>query len=172
MKFLLIAVFSVFCLLLSAGDVYREKTPWRVNYDENKIPPYTLPEVLADSGGKAVSTVRAWEKRRLELLKLFETHLYGKIPPRPDKVRYEVLSEKPNDLNGLALRREVRLHFEMKNGRRHSMDVLLYIPQKRQKKVPVFAGLIAGSTSFFWDSPPVFSLIVFFVCSFSGFSSA
>ena len=34
------------------------------------------------------------------------------------------------------------------------------------------AGLIAGSTSFFWDSPPVFSLIVFFVCSFSGFSSA
>ena len=87
MKFLLIAVFSVFCLLLSAGDVYREKTPWRVNYDENKIPPYTLPEVLADSGGKAVSTVRAWEKRRLELLKLFETHLYGKIPPRPDKVR-------------------------------------------------------------------------------------
>ena len=142
MKFLLIAVFSVFCLLLSAGDVYREKTPWRVNYDENKIPPYTLPEVLADSGGKAVSTVRAWEKRRLELLKLFETHLYGKIPPRPDKVRYEVLSEKPNDLNGLALRREVRLHFEMKNGRRHSMDVLLYIPQKRQKKVPVFAGLI------------------------------
>ena len=142
MKLLIFSAFAVAGLLLSAQDVYKEKTPWRVNYDESKIPAYTLPEVLADCSGRKITTVRAWEKYRPELLKLFETHMYGKIPPRPDKVRYELLSEKQNDLNGLALRREVRLHFEMKNGRKHFMDVLMYIPQKRQGKVPVFAGLI------------------------------
>ena len=115
MKFLIFSAFAVAGLLLSAQDVYKEKTPWRANYDERKIPAFTLPEVLADSSGRKITTVRAWEKYRPELLKLFETHMYGKIPPRPDKVRYEVLSEKKNDLNKLALRREVRLHFEMKN---------------------------------------------------------
>ena len=142
MKLLIFNAFAVAGLLLSAQDVYKEKTPWRVNYDESKIPAFTLPEVLADCSGRKITTVRAWEKYRPELLKLFETHMYGKIPPRPDKVRYELLSEKQNDLNGLALRREVRLHFEMKNGRKHFMDVLMYIPQKRRGKVPVFAGLI------------------------------
>ncbi len=129
-------------IVLSAQEKYREKMPWRVNYDESKIPAYTLPEVLADSSGRKITTVKTWEKRKKELLELFEKHMYGKIPPRPDKVRYEVLCEKQNDLNKLALRREVRLHFEMKNGRKHFMDVLMYIPQKRKGKVPVFAGLI------------------------------
>ena len=142
MKMLIFSAFAVAGLLLSAQDIYKEKTPWRVNYDESKIPAFTLPEVLADSSGRKITTLRAWEKHRPELLKLFENHMYGKIPPRPDKVLYELLSEKQNDLNGLALRREVRLHFEMKNGRKHYMDVLMYIPQKRKGKVPVFAGLI------------------------------
>ena len=122
---------SIFCLLLSAGEKYRESVPWKVNYDESRIPEYTLPGILADVSGKRITTVKAWEKHRPELLKLFEKYMYGKIPPRPDKVRYELLSEKKNDLNNLALRREVRLHFEIKSGRKHFMDVLMYIPQKR-----------------------------------------
>ena len=136
-------VFSMGIGILSGAlELYKEQIPWKVNYDEKRIPPYTLPEVLSDSENRKISTVKAWEKRKKELLRLFEEKMYGKIPPRPDKVRYELFSEKKNDLDGLALRREARLHFEMKDGKKHFMDVLMYIPQKRKGKVPVFVSLI------------------------------
>ncbi|MCQ2402889.1 MAG: acetylxylan esterase, partial [Lentisphaeria bacterium] len=74
----------------------------------------------------------------LEILKKYE---YGEILPRPDSLRFEVLSEKADALDGLALRREIRIHATMNNGRRVSFDMLLYLPQKAQGPVPAFLGL-------------------------------
>ena len=39
------------------------------NYDESKIPPYTLPALLKTSDGREITTVQQWEQtRRPELL--------------------------------------------------------------------------------------------------------
>ncbi len=123
----------------------QETVPWNPNYEESLIPPYTLPEVLKCSDGSIVRTSAEWNgKRRPELLKLFRDVMYGAVPPMPDRVRYEVLSEKKNALGGLASRREIRIHFEMKNGRSHAADILLYIPAEAKGKVPVFVGLTFG----------------------------
>ena len=51
-----------------------------VNYDEAKVPPYQLPDPLLTAGGERVTTPRMWfEQRRPELLRLFETNVYGPI---------------------------------------------------------------------------------------------
>ena len=118
--------------------MYVEKVPWEVNYDEAEIPPYSLPDLLPPG----IDSAEKWEKiRRPELLRLFEEVMYGELPPMPDRVRYELLCEKTDALGGRALRREVRLHFEMNGGRSHFADMLCYIPAERSAPAPVFVGL-------------------------------
>jgi len=122
--------------------MYVQKIPWEVNYDESQMPAYTLPDVLLCQDGSKVGSVEEWQtKRRPELLQMFKDVMYGEIPPRPDRVRYELLSEKKDARNGKAVRREVRIHLEMNSGKSHSIDMLYYIPANAKGKVPVFVGL-------------------------------
>ena len=46
-------------------------------YDEADVPSYTLPDALTFENGRKVKTVKQWEKRRKELLSLFEEEMYG-----------------------------------------------------------------------------------------------
>lgn len=56
----------------------------KVNYDESKVPAYTLPDVLTLNNGQKVVTIKEWvKKRRPELIHLFETQMYGKAPAHP-----------------------------------------------------------------------------------------
>ncbi|MBO4633485.1 MAG: acetylxylan esterase [Lentisphaeria bacterium] len=122
--------------------MYVQKLPWEANYDESQMPAYTLPEVLLCQDGSTVKTAEEWmTKRRGELLQMFKDVMYGERPPLPDRVRYELLSEKRDARGGKAIRREVRIHFEMNNGRTHFIDMLYYLPAKTAGKVPVFVGL-------------------------------
>ena len=116
--------------------MYVQKIPWEANYDESQMPSYTLPELLRCQDGSVVRSSEEWmKKRRPELLQMFKDVMYGEIPPMPDRVRYELLSEKRDARGGKAVRREVRIHLEMNNGRSH------YLPAKAAGKVPLFAGL-------------------------------
>ena len=65
-----------------------------VNYDEAKVGTYTLPDPLVLADGKPVRDARTWhEKRRPEIVKLFEENQYGRSPGRPKDMTFEV-SEK------------------------------------------------------------------------------
>ena len=86
---------------------------------------------------------------------MFEDVMYGKRPPLPDRVRYELLSEKKDARGGKAVRREVRIHFEMKNGRTHFMDLLYYVPANADGPVPVFAGLTFNGNHVVTSEPDV-----------------
>ena len=109
--------------------MYVQKIPWEANYDETQMPAYTLPELLRCQDGTVVTDAEGWRtKRRGELLQMFKDVMYGELPPMPDRVRYELLSEKRGARGGRAVRREVRIHFEMNDGRTHFMDVLYYVP--------------------------------------------
>jgi hypothetical protein len=60
------------------------------NYDEAKVPPYTLPELLVAANGTRIQSADQWMKiRRPELLKLYETEIYGKVPANAPKVVWE-----------------------------------------------------------------------------------
>lgn len=111
-----------------------------LNYDESKIPPYTLPELLVSEDGEKITTEAQWiEKRRPEILSLFETQVYGKSPEHPKGLHFEVLSEDRYTLGNMATRKEIAVYFI--EDEKHFMTILMYIPNKRNGPVPIFFGL-------------------------------
>src|SRR5690242_14959872 len=55
--------------------------PAAANTDESKAGLYTLPDPLVGSDGERVTTAEAWNaRRRPEIMRLFETYMFGKVP--------------------------------------------------------------------------------------------
>ena len=105
------------------------------NRNEKNVRTYTLPEIKS-------RTVEEWENiERPQLMQQFKDILYGEMPPAPDKLELELLAEKDNALEGLAVRKEFRLHCAMNNGRTFDFDMLLYVPKNAKVPPPVFLGL-------------------------------
>jgi hypothetical protein len=74
------------------------------NYDESKVPAYTLPDPLIDAKGKKIIKAKAWtSQRRQEILDLFRQHVYGKSPGKPEGVLCKRLPDfvSPNHRKGL-----------------------------------------------------------------------
>jgi hypothetical protein len=91
--------------------------------------------------GRRVETIDTWRrKRRPELLKLFETHVYGKTPGPTRRMEFNVRSSDATALEGKATRKEVRITF---NGQAEGpvLDLLIYLPNERSGPVPAFLGL-------------------------------
>ncbi|OQA87305.1 MAG: hypothetical protein BWY31_00845 [Lentisphaerae bacterium ADurb.Bin242] len=123
------------------GRSYEEAVK-EVNYDEAKVPAYTLSSPLAGKDGVRVKNAFEWVNfRRGEILDLYKKEVYGEVPPRPDSVWFELVSRKDDALENTAVRKEVRVHFGMNNGRKHFMDLLLYLPKTAKGPVPAFLGL-------------------------------
>jgi hypothetical protein len=111
------------------------------NYDESKVPQYTLPDPLVCSDGTKVADVDTWgQKRRPEILGLFEEHMFGKAPGKPQLMTFITTSVNKTALDGQATRKEVTVYF---TGRQQdpNMTILLYLPNKGTKPAPVFIGL-------------------------------
>lgn len=51
------------------------------SYDQDDVPPYTLPDPLVMKDGRRVTTAEMWLKeRRPELISLFKDNIYGRVP--------------------------------------------------------------------------------------------
>lgn len=118
------------------NTVYTEAM-WKNEYnkDEANVRSYTLPEIQS-------KTVEEWEQQeRPRLIQQFKDILYGEMPPPPDQIELELLSQNDNALDDLAIRKEIRIHCLMNNGRKFDFDMLLYVPKKVTAPPPVFLGL-------------------------------
>ncbi len=118
--------------------------PDEANYDESCVPAYSLPDPLALADGTPVRSVKAWwGQRRPEILRLFEEHMYGKMPGRPEGMGCELHAMDPAALGGKATRKEVIVHFRpgQAGPKLMSMMLLLHLPNGRQGPLPVFLGL-------------------------------
>ncbi|MCP5559010.1 MAG: acetylxylan esterase [Verrucomicrobiaceae bacterium] len=136
-KIFRIGVFAVYCTSVAFGQARRS------NEDESRVGQYTLPDVLKCADGTTVTTVADWTgKRRAEVMRLFEEHVYGKTPATP-KLDAKVLSERKDALGGIATRRIVRLKMKEKPAW-DGIDVMIYIPNGAKKPVPAFVGLSFG----------------------------
>jgi hypothetical protein len=111
------------------------------NYDEAKVPAYTLPDPLRFADGTSVRDARDWtEGRRAEVLRLFETHVYGRSPGAPPGMVFAVEESDPRALGGLATRRQVRVSLDG-TASGPGFEILLYVPNAAPHPVPAFLGL-------------------------------
>ncbi len=132
MKYLLSVVLVLFCKIAVAQEFV-------ANYDESKIPNYTLPKLLLTKGGQKVKSAEQWENvRRSEILNDFNNKVYGRIPDGDFDV--EITQGKSVEVfDHKALMKEVTMNFS-RNGKSLSMDILIFLP-KTSSKVPLFVGL-------------------------------
>ncbi len=112
------------------------------NYDETKIPAYTLPEPLQCSDGKVIKSVADWwNKRRPEILHLFESQVYGRVPEAKIEANYKIVSIKKDSFDGLATRKQIAITLTNNKNRSITLNVLLYIPNNVTRPAPAFLGL-------------------------------
>src|SRR5213083_2906529 len=106
--------FIRFCLIWIAIAVYAQTTPPAVvagipvNYDESAVGSYSLPDPLTLLNGKPVKDAKTWrEKRRPEIVKLFEENQYGRDPGRPAGMSFDVFDKGTPALDGKAIRKQI-----------------------------------------------------------------
>jgi hypothetical protein len=126
-----------------------------VNYDESRIGNYTLPDPLVLSNGERVRDSRTWvNKRRPEVLRLFEENQFGKSPGRPADLHFDVFDKGTPAFDGKAVRRQITVYFTHdNNGPR--MDLLLYVPANTTKPVPVLLNISFTANSNSVDDPGI-----------------
>lgn len=108
------------------------------NYDEAKVPAYTLPEIFKAAGGTVIDDINSWEqKRRPEILTLFENNVYGQMPKAYDSLSYIVTNEVKDAMGGKAHLKEVTISAWNAN---KSVDIhlVLFIPTSAGKPAPAF----------------------------------
>ncbi|MHC4745743.1 MAG: glucuronyl esterase domain-containing protein [Planctomycetota bacterium] len=138
-KYLRSFEFVVVFFIVAAISVYGLAE--EVNYDESKVPVFELPDALEMTDGTKVTSSEVWfEKRRPEILRLFEEHVYGKWPVRPEGAYYKVQSVDRKALGGRAVRKEVSVSLTGREGGL-MMDMLIYLPKGASGPVPLFLGL-------------------------------
>jgi hypothetical protein len=131
-------------LAIACAPAARAQVP-AANYDEAKVGRYTLPDPLVGTDGEKVTTAEAWRtRRRPEIMQLFETYMFGKVPTPPSSISpsFSVRSDDPQALGGKAIRREVAIRFGDDPGR-PVIHLLVYLPQNSGpgNRVPAFLGL-------------------------------
>lgn len=113
--------------------------PSGANYDESKVPEFTLPSPLTTLAGEAVATPEAWFRiRRPEIISLFEKEVYGRTPGDKLKSSHRIRSQARDVFGGKGTVEEVTITFS-RDSKKLAMELLLYLP--KVNKAPIFLGL-------------------------------
>ncbi|MCH7226034.1 acetylxylan esterase [Haloferula sp. A504] len=141
-------------LTIMMAMVLPSATAFTPNYDESKVPDYTLPDSLVVAGKEATDSA-AWEKEvRPATLALFQRDMFGRVPvpTQPLNPSVSLESEVADACGGKAVRREYLLRFSHRNS--PSIRLLVYLP-KGQDKVPAFMGLNFRGNQIVEDDPRI-----------------
>jgi (4-O-methyl)-D-glucuronate---lignin esterase len=124
------------------------------NYSEDKVPPYTLPDPLMLADGQKVTSAEVWvKKRRPEILKFYQTDIYGRVPDNAPKVTWEVAETDPKARDGAAvMQRVVGRMGENPDGPK--MTLTVYTPAKAETPMPVLLSITFGFGAGQGKGPP------------------
>jgi hypothetical protein len=147
--------------LCCAAHAQTEKAPPAVvagipvNYDEALVGSYALPDPLTLANGKPVRDVQTWmEKRRPEIVRLFEENQYGRSPGRPAGMVFEAFEKGAPAFDGKGIRKQITVYFSAdKAGPK--MDLLVYLPARAQGPVPFLLNISFSANSNTVDDPGV-----------------
>jgi hypothetical protein len=121
----------------NGNPIRTAKTGHVSNYDEAKVAPYTLPDPLVLSSGRRVTDAAAWTgQRRPDIMRLYETEIFGRVPSNAPKVTWEVKATDPAARGGTALMKEIIGTAGTGPNAVH-MRVTLYTPARAAGGVPV-----------------------------------
>jgi hypothetical protein len=112
------------------------------NYDESKAGGYTLPDPLMLLNGRPVRDAGTWIRlRRPEILKLYETEVFGRVPDSAPKMRFEVSRVVTNALAGRAIRKNITARIGSQPDA-PEVKLVLYLPAKVAAPVPVLLQML------------------------------
>ncbi|MDA1045397.1 MAG: acetylxylan esterase [Verrucomicrobia bacterium] len=132
---------TVLSLSSMLDPILIEAQPKGYNYEEAKVPKFNLPDPLICLDGTKVKDAEIWQnKRRPEILRLFEDEVYGRAPGKPQAMRFEVVEKGEDALGGKAVRRQVVIHLG-KGEKALAVNLLLFLPKKAKGSVPGFLTL-------------------------------
>jgi hypothetical protein len=114
--------------------------PNQANYDEAQVGTFTLPDPLVFANGQRVTSARQWRQRRAEILRLFETQVYGRTPQTKTRITFSEAKRSEQAVKGLALRREVTVNL-LGKADGPQMHLLVYTPKAATQPVPLFLAL-------------------------------
>ncbi len=129
-----------------------------VNYTESKVGTYTFPDPLVLANGKPVKDPKTWtDKRRPEIVRLFEDNQYGRSPGRPADMTFDVFDKGTPAFDGKATRRQITIYFSKDKAgpKMAKMDLLLYLPAGASKPSPVLLNMSFSANSISVDDPGV-----------------
>ena len=134
----------LFSMFLFFTDGLCEFLSAQANYDESKVPKYVLPDPLVCEDGTRVTSSATWnEKRRPEILELFQRNVYGEPPQLNAVKRIETQSETFDaDLGNLKVTfRQIVFGFQA-GQKVVRIRMLLATPKRTDaaQKIPVFLG--------------------------------
>lgn len=134
----------VFCLFVTAQP----------NYDEIKVPEFTLPDPLMMANGKMAKTTKDWEKQRKIIFSHFEKEMYGVNPQWDGEMKVSMISSPETVFEGMAKRKQVLITLT-RNGKQMNIPLLMYIPVS-EKPVPVFLGYNFSGNHTIHTDPGIF----------------
>jgi len=116
------------------------------NYSEDKVPAYTLPDPLVMSSGERVTSAAMWrERRRPEIVKLYEDEIYGRVPDNAPKVTWAVGETDAAARDGAAImKRVIGRMGDKPDGPR--MNLTVYLPAKATTPAPMLLSITFGFT--------------------------
>lgn len=91
------------------------------------------------SGPLCFGSSEEWEQiHRPIIYHFFEQEVYGEMPVRQIPMRFELLTDEPQALQGLARRKEVAIHLQ---GLAEPILLLIYLPAKSKQPSPLFLAM-------------------------------
>ena len=134
----------------AAGNPIRRapRTGHISNYDEAKVGTYTLPDPLVRNNGERVAEADTWfTARRPEILKLYETEIYGRVPDRAPPVRWDTVSKAAITLHGAPASHQHGVLYFGEGPRPTKVNVHLYLPRGATSPVPVLLHLTFATST-------------------------
>ena len=154
-KLILIIVSSTFLYSVGICQNAPEKVAGiPVNYDESKTGTYSLPDPLVLLNGEKVDNQKTWyNKRRPEIVRLFEDNQFGRCPDRSN-ISFNLFDHGTLAFNDKAIRKQVTIYFTDDTSN-YKADLLIYLPAESKEPVPLFFNISFVPNSLVVDDPGV-----------------
>jgi hypothetical protein len=117
------------------------------NYDETKVKPYSLPDPLVLANGQRVRDARTWERqRRPEIMRLYETEIFGRVPATAPRVTWKVTAREAGARGGVVdIKRIAGTIGSAADA--PTIPLTLYTPAKAKGRVPIILVVNFGGGS-------------------------